>query len=207
MPNLSSSVSPRFYVTAFIPVKSLLLVKSRLSSTLNLEERIQLTHESLRHIVHALQSVERIQEIVIISRDPQVAEWATWWRVQSLAEEHVGLNPALRDARAMYGKTPAILVLPSDLAAVSTTDIEGMIDAVAHTERGVVIAPDRHGLGTNALLLKPPDIIDFDFGTHSASRHTAAARAVGVEPAIYSSASVSLDLDSPDDYDLYWDQW
>jgi 2-phospho-L-lactate guanylyltransferase len=205
--SISSSGAPPLAVTAFIPVKSLHLGKSRLSGTLNLQERIQLTYESLRHIVHALKSVARVGKIVIISRDPQVAEWADWWQVLSLAEEHAGLNPALRDARAIYGKTAAILVLPSDLAAVSATDIEGMIDAASHTEHSVVIAPDRHGSGTNALMLKPPNIIDFDFGAQSAARHAAAARTAGVEPVIFSSVSISLDLDSPDDYELYWDQW
>jgi len=206
-----------FFVTAFIPVKALAHGKSRLSAHLTLDDRIQLTYESLRHIVHVLQSVPRVREIVIISRDPQVAEWARAWRVSHIREQQGGLNEALREARAAHAEADAILVLPSDLAALSTTDVTGMIRALderdkgagAHDDdgRGVLIAPDRHGRGTNALLLRPPHVIDFAFGASSAGRHIDAARAAGVSPIVFRSDSISLDLDSPEDYALYWDQW
>lgn len=194
-------------VTAFIPVKSLALVKSRLSGKLDLNNRIQLTHESLRRIVHVLQTVPRIEQIVIISRDPQVAEWAEWWQVSLFREERAGLNEALRDARAATSSAQAILVLPSDLVALSDTDVNGILDAANRASPCVVIAPDRHDLGTNALLLCPPDVIDFRFGVDSAQQHAQLARDAGVAPVFYRSDSISLDLDSPDDFALYWDQW
>ena len=196
-------------ITALIPVKALALGKSRLSSELDLEARIQVTRESLRHIVHVLKSVSRIGKIIIISRDSQVAAWARQWRVTSLREQHTGLNEALRDARTHLRKAEAILVLPSDLVALSVTDIEAILDAAetSREERWVVIAPDRHGNGTNALLLRPPQVIEFEFGANSSQRHAALAYAAGVTPIIFKSDSISLDLDSPEDYALYWDQW
>jgi 2-phospho-L-lactate guanylyltransferase len=68
---------------------------------------------------------------------------------------------------------------------------------------GVVIAPDRHERGTNALLLKPPGIIDFVFGPDSAQQHAQQATAKGVTPQWYRSSSISLDVDEPDDLTLY----
>jgi 2-phospho-L-lactate guanylyltransferase len=201
--------SARLTITALIPVKSLELGKSRLSDELDLANRIQLTHDSLRRVVHALQSVPSIDRIVVISRDEQVAGWAADWRVSHLREQHRGLNAALREARARFADAPAILVLPSDLVAVSSIDILAMVSAAdgAADARCVVIAPDRHGQGTNALLLRPPDVIDFDFGSGSAKRHAARARERDIEPVWYHSDSISLDLDLPEDLDLYWDQW
>ncbi len=63
----------------------------------------------------------------------------------------------------------------------------------------VVVAPCHHGTGTNALLVCPPGLIPFAFGPDSFAAHVAAARAAGVEPVIYRSATVALDLDTPED--------
>ena len=63
----------------------------------------------------------------------------------------------------------------------------------------VVVAPCHHGTGTNALLICPPGLISFAFGPDSFAAHCAAARAAGVEPVIYRSATVALDLDTPED--------
>ena len=46
---------------------------------------------------------------------------------------------------------------------------------------GVTIVPDRHGTGTNALLLAPPDAIDPSFGPGSFARHRLAAEAAGAD--------------------------
>jgi 2-phospho-L-lactate guanylyltransferase len=194
-------------VTALIPVKSLALGKSRLSSTLDLNRRMQLTYESLRRVVHVLQNTHGIADIVVISVDEEVAEWAALWRVTFLREERRGLNEALQQARLHFAQAPAILILHSDLVAVSVNDVESMIAASALNTSSVVIAPDRHGHGTNALLLKPPHVIDFAFGPDSAQRHIAQAEATGIQPTLFHSESISLDLDSPDDLELYWDQW
>jgi 2-phospho-L-lactate guanylyltransferase len=71
----------------------------------------------------------------------------------------------------------------------------------------VVIAPDRHGEGTNALLIRPPGVITFAFGESSAAVHAAAATAAACAVRWYHSDSISLDLDIPDDYELYSRQW
>jgi 2-phospho-L-lactate guanylyltransferase len=197
-----------FLVTAFIPVKSLVRGKSRLSGRLDLMRRTQLTHDSLRHVVHTLRSVPRIGDIVIISRDLQVAEWAARWHVAHMRERRRGLNAALHEARTRYAGAAAILILPSDLVALSATDVRAMLEAGHRAgDRCVVIAPDRHGRGTNALLLRPPGLIDFEFGRNSAARHAQRALAQGVQPIWFRSDSICLDLDSPDDLELYLDQW
>lgn len=197
-----------FSVTALIPVKLLIRGKSRLSDQLDLSRRIELTHDSLRRVVRTLQSVPDVSDIVIISRDADVAKWAAYWRVGHMRERRRGLNAALREARARYAHASAILVLPSDLAALSVTDVQGMLTAARQAgERCVVIAPDRHGRGTNALLLKPPDAIDFAFGPNSALRHARRAIAQEIQPIWFRSDSICLDLDSPDDLNLYLVQW
>lgn len=191
-----------------IPVKALAFGKSRLSGALSPEHRVRLTEDVLRRLIHLLRGERRIEGITVVSRDPQVRIWLRGRRVRLLHESGEGLNAALREAREQLPGVAALLVLPSDLAALSAQDVSAMLDAAAAPDgRCVVIAPDRHGSGTNALLLRPPGLIDFQFGPDSASLHAAAARAAGVEPVVYRSDSIALDLDSPEDYELYSGQW
>ncbi len=66
-------------------------------------------------------------------------------------------------------------------------------------ERYVAIVPDRHGTGTNALALSPPDAIEPSFGEGSCARHVAAARAAVIPFNVEELPSLALDLDTPAD--------
>ena len=59
--------------------------------------------------------------------------------------------------------------------------------------------PDRHGTGTNALVLSPPDAIEPSFGPDSLERHVAAAEAAGVPHRVEEVPGLALDVDTPDD--------
>jgi 2-phospho-L-lactate guanylyltransferase len=67
----------------------------------------------------------------------------------------------------------------------------------------VVIAPCHHSTGTNALFLRPADLIPFAFGPDSFAAHCASARAIGVEPTVYRTQSLAFDLDTPADWREY----
>ena len=62
-----------------------------------------------------------------------------------------------------------------------------------------MIVPDRHGTGTNGLLLSPPDAFAPSFGPGSLARHEAAAAATGVAYAVDPLPSLVLDVDTPED--------
>jgi 2-phospho-L-lactate/phosphoenolpyruvate guanylyltransferase len=197
-------------VTALIPVKSLTLGKSRLSGALVLPERIQLTENVLRRLLHLLRGNPDIAATAVVTRDERVRQWLEGRHVRVLEEHGAGLNAALEGARTQLALRPgnALLVLPADLAAISAADIAGIIQSGADLAKGgVVIAPDRHGRGTNALLLHPPDVIPFCFGEGSAEAHAAASAAAGVPAAFWRSESAGLDLDEPEDLERYIDQW
>jgi 2-phospho-L-lactate/phosphoenolpyruvate guanylyltransferase len=66
----------------------------------------------------------------------------------------------------------------------------------------VVIAPDRHGNGTNALLLSPAGLIEYDFGENSFQRHCQRAKDVGARLEIVDLPTLGLDLDLPEDLEL-----
>jgi 2-phospho-L-lactate guanylyltransferase len=63
----------------------------------------------------------------------------------------------------------------------------------------VLIVPDRHRTGTNALLITPPDALAPSFGPGSCERHAALAAAAGVHHEIIELPSLALDIDTPED--------
>jgi 2-phospho-L-lactate guanylyltransferase len=62
----------------------------------------------------------------------------------------------------------------------------------------VALIPDRHGMGTNALLVAPPNAIPFCFGEGSRAAHAAAAAAAGATY-LELDGPLTFDLDTPDD--------
>jgi len=113
------------------------------------------------------------------------------------------LNTALRRATvvAKIYATRGVLVLPADLPLMSREDILTLIER-ATDPPVVVIAPDRHGKGTNALLMSPAGLIEYDFGEGSFARHCERAKEAGARLEIVELPSLGLDLDLPEDLAL-----
>jgi 2-phospho-L-lactate guanylyltransferase len=97
--------------------------------------------------------------------------------------------------------TQGVLILPADLPLVTREDIHTLLDRAAKPPV-VVIAPDRHGRGTNALLISPTGLIEYDFGENSFQRHSELARKAGARLEIVELPSLGLDLDIPEDFEI-----
>ena len=134
----------------------------------------------------------------MVSPDAEVLVVAEAAGARPVAQRSRGLNPALQEARGAVD-ADRLLVLPADLPGVSAAALAPILAAGdAAGTPSVVLAPDRHGRGTNALLLDPPDVIDPAFGVSSRSGHAwlaSSADAAFVEvPGV-----LALDVDTPDD--------
>jgi 2-phospho-L-lactate guanylyltransferase len=90
-----------------------------------------------------------------------------------------------------------VLIIPGDLPLLKSVDIENLT-AMATAQRDVVIAPSKAN-GTNALLIRPPDLIGLRFGGESFPLHVQEAVQAGVKPRIYKSPTVATDIDEPAD--------
>ncbi len=189
---------------AIIPVKTLRRSKSRLARALKAPVRAALTKSILSCTLDLLQQVDRITYTLVISSDITVLDLARSKQAIDLVESESGLNAAIKQAVtwSMSRGAESILIVPSDLPLITANDFEAMFD-LAIEPRCVVIAPDRRGEGTNALLVRPPDAIDFAFGATSFHTHSARAKDRGLALHVYESASIGLDLDVPDDLALY----
>ena len=188
-------------VWAIVPVKPLNRAKSRLSDALVSEQRESLATCLLVRTVKLLQPLAQIQGVLVISRDMKALSMVRDLGAQTVQESGTPeLNNALyRATQALRAwGADAALVVPADLPLLAAQDIEEVVH-MGRYHNSVVLAPDRHGQGTNMLLVRPPGVIPYSFGEDSFARHQAFAHEAGSTVLVYHSERVSLDLDTPAD--------
>lgn len=193
-------------VWAVIPVKPLRLAKSRLRDVLTPEERQMFAEAMLRHVLDVVRSVPQITGTLVISRDNHALALAREHGAKTVQESgSPELNVALMRATSIIGSwgSDAVLVLPADLPLIDASDISGILE-MGQEPRSVVISTDRNKDGTNALLMRPPGLIDFAYGDGSFQRHAVMARDAGAVVNIYESDRMWQDIDLPEDIENYY---
>lgn len=182
-----------------VPVKPFAEGKSRLATVLSWQQRRALNQHLFHNILAQAKAAQCFTGAIVVGRDPQIMAGVVWDRVRFEQEEKASLNDALEQARrrALANSADAILILPADLPLLTSADIRQLCE-LGQTQPGMVIAPSQDG-GTNALLLRPPQGIPFAFGRQSFARHCVLAEQTGLPYHIFESASLSFDLDWPQD--------
>jgi 2-phospho-L-lactate guanylyltransferase len=192
---------PTALLVVIIPVGTLDGAKSRLGGSLDAEERRDLAIRLLTRTIAAARSTRGVSEVLVVTPDDDVRALATAGGARSLRQRSQGLNAGLREARtdAMAGGADAIAVLPIDLPMITPAALAEALAPLAEPDRPlVVVVPDRHGRGTNFLVVAPPDAIEFGFGGDSRAAHAACAHDAGAR-LIELDGPLRLDLDTPDD--------
>ncbi|MFC2065404.1 2-phospho-L-lactate guanylyltransferase [Chloroflexota bacterium] len=190
---------------AIIPVKPLRLGKSRLAGSISDIERIDLNKKLLSHTLKTLSGISEIEQILVISRDSDVISIAREFGTKTVQENgSPQLNSALTRATifAQLHSIKGVLILPADLPLITRDDIEALLRRAVDPPV-VVIAPDRREEGTNALLISPAGIIDYDFGPESFKRHCDIAISAGARLEVVNLPSLAFDLDIPEDLKLF----
>jgi 2-phospho-L-lactate guanylyltransferase len=185
-------------VVGVLPLRHLDDAKGRLGVALSLADRRGLALGLVGRAVEALLGggVERVR---VITRDESLFDLLLAPRVEVSLQQADGLNGAIREGQrwARAQGADALLVMLPDLPLVAAPDVRALLDLAA--TGGAVLAPDRAGSGTNALLLAPPDAIAPAFGEDSAARHRRALQAAGMSHAELRRTGLALDLDTADD--------
>ncbi len=189
---------------AIVPVKPLRRGKSRLAGVLSEDERTVLNYTLLGNTLKALSAVPEVEQILVVSRDPAALAMAREFGARTVQEDgSPELNTALRRATAVAQVYAArgVLILPADLPLITPRDISEFINHSGKPPE-IIIAPDRRQDGTNALLVSPAGLIDYNYGPGSYQRHVQQAQKSGVHVEICPLSSFSLDLDLPEDLEL-----
>lgn len=189
---------------AVIPVQRLATAKSRLATRLTPAERQALVLALLDHELRALREARRVDHILVVSPDPDLLDYARARGAEGLPQAGDGLNAGLRLAQAAalrHGAETLVIIL-GDLPLVTGPEIDALLGLLPPApEPGIVLAPDRHGLGTNVAALRPPNALDPAFGAASFRRHQAAAQQQGITPREFHAPGTGFDIDTPTDLD------
>ena len=184
---------------AIVPVKQLDQAKSRLAKIVTPAARQKLVLTMLCDVLRILIHSPRIDGVGVISSDPTVLALAASEGAEPLLDQTVDLNSALEQASRQVAARGAtgVLVLPADVPLVKDSDIATLLDA-ADDGPGIVIAPSSDG-GTNALLVRPPSAVPFQFGLDSLQRHCEVAQQHKLPIRVIHTAGLSIDIDNCDD--------
>jgi 2-phospho-L-lactate/phosphoenolpyruvate guanylyltransferase len=202
---------------AILPVKRFAAAKSRLGESVAEELRARLARAMVADVLQALAQSASIERTIVVTCEPSLPETAREHGalvIADSAEDGQSAAVLLGIERAQADGYERVLCIPGDCPALDPAELDALLAAAdAHhhdegdtrpddasrgegTHREVTIIPDRHGGGTNGLLLSPPDAIAPSFGPDSRARHEALALTAGARYHVAHPASLLLDIDT-----------
>jgi 2-phospho-L-lactate/phosphoenolpyruvate guanylyltransferase len=205
---------------AILPVKRFPLAKQRLGESVADSLRADLARAMVGDVLSSLRECSAIDTTIVVTCESMVAAAARYTGaivVEDSGEEGQSAAAALGLARAAQDGFERALCVPGDCPTLDPGEMMLLLDAetadthtsarskssTTRTVRAptseVVIVPDRHGSGTNGLLLTPPNAISPSFGPDSRTRHERLAHEAGVAWRIERPASLLLDIDTGED--------
>lgn len=185
---------------AVLPVKRFGMAKQRLGAV---PDKIGLVSGMAGDVLDALAGASSLDHVIVVTGDTQAADAAREHGFAVVDEPAPLGHSAAAELGIAHAETlgaDRVLLVPGDCPLLTAGDVDGLLGR--HTEAGVVVVPDRHGTGTNALVLTPPRAIRPAFGEGSRERHVGLARDAGVECAVDEVPALLLDVDTPEDLDL-----
>jgi 2-phospho-L-lactate/phosphoenolpyruvate guanylyltransferase len=187
---------------AILPVKRFAEAKQRLQHELTPGPRRALAEAMYCDVLVALRRASSIDGIIVVSADHGAQRIAGGYGATVLDEQERGHNAAVELAIrwALESGNERALLVPGDCPLLDPDELDELLSRPVGA-RSAVIVPDRHGTGTNALLLTPPGSLAPAFGPGSCQRHAANARSAGTAHEVVEVSSLALDVDTPEDLD------
>jgi 2-phospho-L-lactate guanylyltransferase len=180
---------------AILPVKSFGAAKQRLAPALGVGLRRALAQAMFADVLSSIGRVEGLDAVAVVTADPVADAAARGKRalvLRDTAQAGQSAAASIGIAYALGEGFERVLLVPGDTPLLDPGEVEALLAA----PRAVSIVPDRHGTGTNALVLSPPDAIAPSFGPGSLQRHVEAAAAAGVPSAVAEVPTLMLDVDT-----------
>ena len=188
-------------VWAVLPLKGLRDAKNRLSNILSPQERAGLVTAMAQDMLSALIATPKLAGVLVISNSADIKNLVQNYPVELIPEgEEKGLNGAISQAAKVLVSRDAVamMVIHGDIPLVRPEDINTVLDAI-QSAPSVTITPCKQKDGTNVMVCCPPDVIAFEYGKQSYSKHILAALDKGIEPTKISNEHLAIDIDTEGD--------
>ncbi len=196
-------MSAALRTVAVVPVKRFAAAKQRLAGDFSAGTRRALVEAMIIDVLVGLRRSTEVDQVLVVTRDLAVEALAHGYDADTVAdpEERSQSDAAVLGVREAVARGAGrVLLVPGDTPALDPLQLDALLQrAATGREPTVVVVPDRHGDGTNALVLTPPDAISPTFGDGSRQRHVTAAQAAGARVAVDEVPSLVIDVDTADD--------
>lgn len=192
--------------TAILPVKRFARAKTRLVEAIGPPGRAAILRAMLADVLVALDRSRQVERVILVTGEGRAEKVAMERARRARTPIEVLRDPidhghseaaTLGIVRAKALGAECTALVPGDCPLLDASELDAALGSIA--EGTVGVAADRHGTGTNGLLLSPPDAIGPVFGPGSCERHLDRARRAGFRAELLDLPSLSLDLDTPHD--------
>lgn len=187
---------------AVLPAKRFAVAKRRLAEDVSSGTRRALVEAMLTDVLVALRRAKEVDQVLVVTGDLAVEAIAHGYDAEVVAdpqEESHSAAATIGVAEALARGARRVLLVPGDTPALNPVQVDALLKRTASDEGTLVVVPNRHGEGTNALVLSPPGAITPSFGPGSRQRHVDAGEAAGVRVQVEEVPSLGLDVDTAED--------
>jgi 2-phospho-L-lactate guanylyltransferase len=189
---------------AVLPVKRFGAAKQRLDNDLSDGTRRALAEAMVTDVLIALRRAKGVDEVLVVSGETMAVALAAGYDAAAVIDDPDDAGHSAAAARGVQAAiergATRVLLVPGDCPALDPAEVDELLEEADGVQPpDVVVVPDRHGDGTNALLLTPPDAIRPSFGPGSRERHERLAAEAGATCAAIAIPTLSLDVDTADD--------
>jgi len=180
--------------TVLIPIKALKNAKSRLAGFIDPTQREKLTLLMFEHVIKTVKTVDDQLEIFVVSFDKKAITTAESLGIKSISEKISGHNRALTFAAKKINQNIPVITLSADLPLLTNADIKQMLTLSKRST--IVLAQSKEKTGTNAIIMKRPLLIPYQFGEHSLAKFIDSAKKQSLTTTIYFQKSIAFDVDT-----------
>jgi 2-phospho-L-lactate guanylyltransferase len=197
------SAPPRPLTFAILPVKRFASAKARLGGDISAGTRRALAESMVTDVLMALRRTDAVDGVFVVTSEPTADAIGRGYGATVLVDDVedgqsaatlIGIDHAIEQGAGR------VVLVPGDCPALDPAELGALLEQDV-VDPSVIVVPDRHGTGTNALVLTPPDIIEPAFGPDSCARHQQLAQAAGVPCEIEHVETLAIDVDTADDLD------
>jgi 2-phospho-L-lactate guanylyltransferase len=192
---------------AIVPIKSFEVAKQRLSRSLAGGARRSLVQAMFSDVLGALRRTDGVDAIAVVTADVSARAAAAGEGIVVLEDDvsagqsaacEIGIRHALEEG------FERVLLVPGDTPLLKPPELDELLARAERDGLAVAIVADRHGTGTNGLLIAPPDAFEPSFGPGSLERHVEQARSRELVHRVEPMPSLEHDVDTPGDLAALW---
>jgi 2-phospho-L-lactate guanylyltransferase len=183
--------------TILIPAKTLASAKSRLTKHLSREKREKLVLEMLQHVIETVKASDSQYEIFVVTNDQKVETLANSFETKIIQEKNPGQNRALTFAAKQINQHMPVLTISEDLPLLKSSDIKNLFLLMKDTD--IVLAPSKEKTGTNAILMRQPLLIPYQFGKNSLTKFISSTKNEKQRYKLYEKETIAFDIDTVQD--------